>query len=133
MIRSFSTILVLISLIAASLLPVTAQQDASRTEPENAVPSDRPDLKVVVSQADKKFREESAAFDPKEAEKSQFKQQAKAGWTKKEKTAIAFLAVGIAVLVFVLVKYGKDCIRSSPAGCTPGVDEFCTCQEYAQN
>ncbi len=92
-----------------------------------------PDMKQLVSEETQKLNQDSARFDPVAIDKAVRKQTTKKGWTTTQKTWLVLGIIGFAVLMFVLIKYGKDCVRSSPEGCTPGVDELCTCQEYAQN
>jgi len=38
--------------------------------------------------------------------------------------------VGIAAIVFLVAKYGKDCIRTNYPGCDLVNDEACVCEEY---
>jgi len=59
------------------------------------------------------------------------KQAPKKGWSKTQKgLLIAAIAVGVAALLFVAIKYGKECLRTDPEDCALGVDEPCTCVEY---
>lgn len=90
------------------------------------------DLKDVFAKQTDIIKTNEAIFDPVKTERERGNQQAQQkGWSKTKKVlVISAIAVGVAALLFVLIKYGKDCIRSEPAGCTPGVDENCTCLEY---
>jgi Flp pilus assembly protein TadB len=125
MIRFTTTLLVIAAVLTLGVgRPVFAQQVAQTER------SGSPDLKKAIAEETKKIEAEEGRFDPAKIDKAERNAQAKKGMSSKEKTALVLFAVGVAVLVVLLVKYGKDCIRSSPPGCTPGVDEFCTCEEY---
>lgn len=93
------------------------------------------DMKKAIAENNKKYAELSGKTDAKTMEKlDRQRAQVKGnGLTGKQKFYIVLGIAAVAALVFVLVKYGKDCKTSEPAGCTPGVDEFCTCTEYEQN
>ena len=91
------------------------------------------DFRKVVAENDRQYRERMEKGDVKAMEKIS-RQTTKKGLTSRQKTYIALGIVGLAALIFVLVKYGKDCKVYEPAGCTPsGDDNNCTCKEYAQN
>jgi hypothetical protein len=119
MIKSLTAIFTIVVLLTTTLTGQTLSQ-----------PSEKPDIKAVLANEAQAYNAKAAEFDPAKADAIYNRQQAKKGWSTKDKVILAAAIVGIAALVFVLVKYGKDCLRSSPAGCTPGVDEFCTCEEY---
>lgn len=133
MLRTSSTIVVIFSLLLLSVgNTATAQTKQSIPEisSESSDIQSKPELKTLIAQADKKAAEQ--AFDPVAADKTHERSRAqqKKGWSTGDKLLLAGLIVGIAAIVFIVVKYGKECLRSSPANCTPGVDEFCVCEEY---
>jgi hypothetical protein len=119
MIKSLTAIFTIVVLLTTTLTGQTLSQ-----------PSEKPDIKAVLANEAQAYNAKAAEFDPAKADAIYNRQQSKKGWSTKDKVILAAAIVGIAALVYVLVKYGKDCLRSSPAGCTPGVDEFCTCEEY---
>jgi hypothetical protein len=119
MIKSLTAIFTIVVLLTPTLTGQTLSQ-----------PSEKPDIKAVLANEAQAYNAKAAEFDPAKADAIYNRQQSKKGWSTKDKVILAAAIVGIAALVYVLVKYGKDCLRSSPAGCTPGVDEFCTCEEY---
>jgi hypothetical protein len=134
MLKSAATLLVIISILLVST-PVRPQ---STVVPESELAASREantstaDLKTVISNETEKLRADSAAFDPVKADRDLAKQQtSKKGWSTTKKTLlITAIAAGIAAVLFIAIKYGKDCLRSSPPNCTPGVDENCVCEEY---
>ncbi len=133
MLKKSSTLVVICSLLILNLAPAAlaqAEPKVIESSQGSTAISEKPELKTLIANADKKASDRT--FDPVAADKTHERSQAqqKKGWSTQKKLIVAGVIVGIAALVFVLVKYGKDCIRSSPAGCTPGVDEFCTCEEY---
>ena len=90
-------------------------------------------LKASIADAQRLADQRSASVDVKALDKLDRQTPKKHGLTTKQKTWIVIGAIAFAALIFVVIKYGKDCIKSDPAGCTPGVDEPCTCLEYAKN
>lgn len=135
--RSLTSFLLIYSILLVSLTLPAAAQPNERPSQEAVVPKqqeiDSVGLKKTIAREDAKFRAESATYDPVKAEKEARKQTAKKGWSRNDKLLLAGLIVAVAAIVFFVVKYGKECVRSSPAGCTPGVDEYCVCEEYEQN
>ncbi len=119
MIKSLTAIFTIVVLLTATLTGQTLSK-----------PSEKPDIKAVLANEAQAYNAKASQFDPATADAIYNRQQAKKGWSTKDKVILAAVIVGVAALVFVLVKYGKECLRSYPAGCTPGVDEFCTCEEY---
>lgn len=104
----------------------------------NAAESDKTDerrlyLKKILADNQRRYNESSANIDVKALEKIDRQQRQKKGWSGKQKLALVAIIVGIAAIVFVVAKYGKDCIRSEPAGCNPTTDDNCRCLEYGQN
>ena len=99
-------------------------------EPEQA--TKKVDLKKAFDEETKKFKAESAKFDPVKVELAKAKQAQKNGWSKTETWLMVAFAAGIAVLVWLVIKYGKDCVDSNPPDCNPVLDEFCTCERYEE-
>ena len=136
MLKFAGTTLLIYSLLILSVnTPTRAQTRSGPTSdsaPIEQTAKGKPDLKRVFAEETKKFKTESARFDPGNAEKASRKQTAKTRWTNMEKFGIALAIIGAAALIFVIAKYGKVCIQSTPGGCTPGVDEFCTCEQYGK-
>ncbi len=135
MIRSSTIVIVIFALFIVTVNPAPVLAQARLVDPPKAVASQsskakQPDYKEVLARANEKYKTESVEFDPVKIEREKSRQAAKKGMSTKEKTLWTVFAVGIAVLVVLLIKYGRDCKTSEPAGCTPGVDEFCTCTEY---
>ncbi|MFT3743795.1 MAG: hypothetical protein QM785_05815 [Pyrinomonadaceae bacterium] len=139
MFRTTATLLVIFAILSLPLAqPTFAQSQVPAREigvteklPEVIVP----DMKRVIAEHNKKYAELSGKTDAKTMEKldRQRAQTQGNGLTGKQKLAIVLGVVAIAAIVFFVVKYGKNCLRSEPAGCTPTVDEPCTCLEYEQN
>ena len=109
---------------AQSLLPVAGTARVTNTG------DPKPDLWKAVVENERQYNARAAVPNIRELERLNRQFPKKKGLTGKQKTWIVFGAIGFAALIFVLIKYGKDCIRSEPAGCTPTVDEPCTCLEY---
>lgn len=110
----------------AQTAPVETQATPAPAATEPATADKKPDLKKLITDGNTA----PAAFDPQKADAIYDKQQAKKGWSTQKKVLVVAAIVGFAALLFVVIKYGKECARSNPVGCTPGVDEFCTCEEY---
>lgn len=102
---------------------------SASTSPEKK----KPDLKKVFDDETKKFNAKSAEFDPVKVELEKNKQQAKKGWSKNDKAFIIIFAAAIAVLVVLLVKYGKNCLETSPPNCNIGTDDNCYCERYEED
>lgn len=136
MLKSAAALLVIISILLVST--PTSVLPQSTVVPENELAARREtntntaDLKQLISNETEKLKADSAAFDPVKADRDRAKQQtSKKGWSTTKKTLlITAIAVGIAAMLFIVIKYGKDCLRSDPPNCTPGVDENCVCEEY---
>lgn len=139
MFRNAATLFVILAILSLSLSqPVSAQSQIPAREigvTEKLSEPGLPDMKRVIAEHNKKYAELSGKTDAKTMEKldRQRAQTKGNGLTGKQKFYIFLGVAAVAAFVFVLVKYGKDCKTSEPAGCTPGVDEFCTCTEYEQN
>ena len=136
MLKIGTTLLVLIALLSISFSqPVMGQSVVASREPDvvsdQNAPS-RPDLRKAIALNEQKYRDMRAS-DVKALEKISRQTPTKTGWSRRKKTYAALIVFGVAAIVFVAIKYGKTCKRSSPAGCTTGSDENCTCEEYEQN
>jgi len=138
MLRSSLTFFSMLAVLMAAMFnPAFAQ---TQTQIGSDVP-DKPspaieaqpkrDFKRIVDDETKKLSAES--FDPIKADAihARQQQQAKKGWSTKQKVLLGAFIAGMVVLVVLLAKYGKDCIRTSPTNCNIGTDENCYCEEYA--
>ncbi len=135
MLKVAATLFTIFCLLTATLHHPVFAQSRSPLKPDDSKTADakkRPDFKRIFDEETKKYESGSAEFDPLKYDNVIRKRQAKKGLSTKDKVGLALFIAGMAVLVILLIKYGKDCIRSSPPNCTPGVDEFCTCEEYEQ-
>ncbi len=136
MLRSVISFALLLAIFCVGLrVPVIGQANALPTTTPAAntvsVVPDR-DLKRSIEAESAKLKKESE-FNVERAEKERIRQAtSKGGLSKKDKTLLALFAVGITVLVILLIKYGKDCVRYTPAGCSFGSDDLCYCEEYAE-
>lgn len=134
MLKSATASLLVFAIITVILtLPVTAQQQVPAKD-STATASDKPqpDLGQVFAKETARIKADSAVFDPVKTDRENANQQAqKKGWsTTKKVLVISAISVGIAAVVFLVAKYGKDCIRSTPPNCNPVTDEGCVCLEY---
>ena len=115
--------------------PHVAQSKAPVQEAKTAVPlpaNTAINIKKVVAENERRYKDRTASVDVKELEKIERKAPKGPGMSKKDKTFLAVFIVGLAVLVVLLVKYGKNCEVSDPPGCNPVTDENCTCTQYEQ-
>ncbi|HEV7700450.1 MAG TPA: hypothetical protein VGO43_09505 [Pyrinomonadaceae bacterium] len=130
--RILPILLIVYSLLTATLTPpVMTQQVKVENAPADGVVA--LDLKKSIVENNNAFLERSSKVDVKALDKIDRQTPKKKGWISRHKLAFVAIVVGFAALIFVAVKYGKDCIKSEPEGCTPNVDENCTCTQYAQN
>jgi hypothetical protein len=135
MLKFAATLFTIFCLLMATLHSPVLAQSRSRLKPDESKTADakkRPDFRRIFDEETRKYESSSAEFDPLKYDNVIRKRQAKKGLSTKNKIGLALFIAGMAVLVVLLIKYGKNCIRSSPPDCTPGVDEFCTCEEYEQ-
>ena len=149
MTRFAATLLIIYSLMIATIsTPVHAQPQTRPNETSTAeFPSNelndlpantvaRPlkkkvDLQKVFDEETKKFSSDTANFDPLKIERNKAKQAKKQKWSHKNTIFIVVFAAAIAVLVWFVLKYGKECIQTNYPDCTPTVDEGCYCERYA--
>ena len=129
-------LLIVISILLVSVTTPARAQTAAVPDKEVAASRDSnsntSDLRQTIANETEKLKADSASFDPSKADRDLARQQtAKKGWSTTKKTlVISAIAVGLAAILFIVIKYGKDCLRSDPPNCTPGVDENCVCEEY---
>lgn len=132
MLRKFTAEFTIFSLLFVIILsPVSAQTRSQELTPPSEAKTTAPqpdsDLKKIVS------KDSSPSFDPVKADaiyQKQAQQQPKK-WSKTKKVlVITAIAVGVAALLFVAIKYAKECARTEPANCDYINDEFCRCVEY---
>jgi len=137
MLKSVTCLAIFLLFLTSFSTPASAQvqHPAQNANASNANTTKvRPNLKSLIAENERRYNANSGNVTVKELEKiDREQQQQKKGWTGKQKLALVAVIVGIAALVFVLVKYGKDCIRSEPSGCNPVTDDNCRCLEYEQN
>ena len=126
---------VILFVVMCSIVPLHAQSVPDvprvvekRTETRVATQSD---LRQVFSKETQKLKSDSTSIDSKSMERIRLKQTKSGGWGKKETAFMIVFAVAVAVLVFLVIKYGKDCLRYED-DCDPAFDENCYCEEYAQ-
>lgn len=128
---TFSLLFVTLTIPAAGQTkqPPTADNEVSQSITGTKA---NPDLKVVFDEKTNEFKMQSAAFDPIKTDRENAQAQAqKKGWSTTKKTlVITAIAVGIAGLLFLVIKYGKECLRTNPENCSLNIDENCTCEEY---
>ena len=151
--RFAATLLIVYSLLIASIsTPVHAQP---RTQPDgdsqggitNKAANDLPghkvfevksskkklDLKRVFEDETERFNADTARFDPVKIERERAKQAQKSKWGTKQTIFIVVFAAAVAVLVWFVAKYYKECLETNYPGCTPVVDENCYCERYAED
>ena len=88
-------------------------------------------LKASIAREDFLAQERAGTVDVKALNEIDRKPPKGHGLTGKQKTLIVLAAVGFVALIFFVIKNYRECIKSDPSGCTPGVDDPCTCLEYA--
>lgn len=127
---------VILFVVMCSIVPLHAQSvpdvpvvKETRTETRAAAQND---LRQVFSSETQKLKSDSMSVDAKKMERLRLKQAKRSGWGKKETTFMIVFAIAITVLVVLLVKYGKECLRYEN-NCDPAFDESCYCEEYEQN
>ncbi len=127
------TYLLIYSIVFVTLTATVTAQVAVQSPPTPAKTAQgRPDLKTAIALDTKRHDDRSAEPDVRSIERDATKLPNKPTfWTKKNTALVVLAAVGLAALVFVLIKYGKDCLKTDPANCALGTDEICTCTEYA--
>lgn len=124
---------VILFVVMCSIVPLYAQNvpdvptiKETRTETRVAAQSD---LRQVFSKETQKIKSDSTSVDSKSMERLRLKQAKRSNWNKKQVTFLVVFAIAITVLVVLLVKYGKECLRYYN-DCSPSEDG-CYCEEYA--
>lgn len=111
-------------------------QSAAKQAKELAVSTDgqangqNSDLKKTFEEKTQEYNARSGEFDLAKAEK-QSRKQVKKNWSKKDTAILVGVIVGIAAIVFFVVKYGKKCLRYQN-NCDPSFEENCYCEEYEE-
>lgn len=126
MIKLTSAFLILTIFITVTL----HAQKLSDLPPQTKLQVKQPDLKKVFEMETQKFKAETAAVTPKKMEKIS-RQTPKPGLSTKQKTWIVVAIIGAAVGIFLLVKYGKNCLEYEN-DCSPS-EEGCYCRVYEED
>lgn len=141
MLKLTTSLLCLFSLVIATLPSTAVAQTkeapvAKQTALKNSTEKS-PDLKIAVDQKSKEFSVQSSTFDPVKTERENANHQAqqKKGMSKTKKALLwTAVAVGLAAVIFVAIKYAKKCIRySDDCDYNPNTGNYdCPCEEYEQ-
>ncbi len=139
----------LIALISSSVYAQPRTQPDEMTEGENTqkqvtdLPGDKIfeakplkkqiDLKKIFEDETKKFSVDNTRFDPVKIDREKAKQAQKSKWGTKQTVFIVVFAAAVAVLVWLVAKYYKECLETNYPDCTPVVDENCYCERYAED
>ena len=136
MLKSTIALFLVYAILTVSLaLPANAQQIPVK-EPLAEVKKDgQPqNLKDVFAKQADVVKANEAVFDPVKTERDRGNQQAKKqGWSRTKKTwVIIAVAVGIAAVTFLAIKYYRKCLRySDNCSYDPNTGlEDCPCEEY---
>jgi hypothetical protein len=137
MLKSTTALFLVYAMLIVSLaLPANAQQVPAKEQLADEVKKDgQPqNLKDVFAKQTDIVRANEAVFDPVKTERERGNQQAqKQGMSKTKKVLLwTALAVGMAALLFVAIKYAKKCIRySDDCDYNPDTGNYdCRCEEY---
>ena len=137
MLKSTTALFLVYAMLMVSLaLPANAQQVPAKEQLADEVKKDgQPqNLKDVFAKQTDIVRANEAVFDPVKTERERGNQQAqKQGMSKTKKVLLwTALAVGMAALLFVAIKYAKKCIRySDDCDYNPDTGNYdCPCEEY---
>lgn len=133
MFRRMASLLVIYSILTISFSqPVLAQVQVpvNGTGPTTGrSPDSAPDFRNIIGQNERAYRNGTPVLDAKTLGKMN-QTPPKPGLTKKEKTWIVLGIIGLAALLFVAIKYAKNCLKTDPANCVLGGEDPCTCTEY---
>lgn len=133
MLKSATTLALVYAFLTVFLTaPLVAQNQAELNDRAEAGRK-TPDLKKAFHEETLRYNAAAAVVSSSKMNSELLRQQQapKKGWSKTQKTLlIVAIAVGVAGLLFVAIKYGKECLRTEPENCTLGTDEVCTCVEY---
>jgi hypothetical protein len=137
MLKSTTALFLVYAMLIVSLaLPANAQQVPAKEQLADEVKKDgQPqNLKDVFAKQTDIVKANEAVFDPVKTERERGNQQAqKQGMSKTKKVLLwTALAVGMAALLFVAIKYAKKCIRySDDCDYNPDTGNYdCPCEEY---
>ena len=137
MLKSTTALFLVYAILTVSLaLPANAQQVPVKEQLADEVKKDgQPqNLKDVFAKQTDIVKANEAVFDPVKTERERGNQQAqKQGMSKTKKVLLwTALAVGMAALLFVAIKYAKKCIRySDDCDYNPDTGNYdCRCEEY---
>jgi hypothetical protein len=137
MLKSTTALFLVYAMLIVSLaLPANAQQVPAKEQLADEVKKDgQPqNLKDVFAKQTDIVKANEAVFDPVKTERERGNHQAqKQGMSKTKKVLLwTALAVGMAALLFVAIKYAKKCIRySDDCDYNPDTGNYdCTCEEY---
>ena len=133
MLKSATTFALVYALLMVFLTAPISAQNQSQLNDRPASAKKTPDLKNAFYEEMLRYNAAAGMVDSSKmnADLLRPKQAPKKGWSKTQKgLLIAAIAVGVAALLFVAIKYGKECLRTDPEDCALGVDEPCTCVEY---
>jgi anti-sigma factor RsiW len=138
MLKSTTWFLVFAILTVSITFPVSAQQVPAKDAVVPAAEKDpvASDLKDVFARQTAKVKADESVFDPVKTERERGKQQSQKPGMSKTKKALLWtaLAVGVAALIFVAIKYAKKCIRySDDCDYNPDTGNYdCPCEEYEE-
>lgn len=137
MLKSTTALFLVYAMLIVSLaLPANAQQVPAKEQLADEVKKDGqpPNLKDVFAKQTDIVKANEAVFDPVKTERERGNQQAqKQGMSKTKKVLLwTAIAVGMAALLFVAIKYAKKCIRySDDCDYNPDTGNYdCPCEEY---
>jgi hypothetical protein len=114
----------------ATTLPAQTLEKAPPVPQSQQISQINADLKQLFKKETENIKKQGSAIDPKKMEKAA-RQSMKNGLTSKEKTFLILFIAGMAVLVFLVIKYYKKCIRYEN-DCDPAFNDNCYCEEYEQ-
>lgn len=137
MLKSTTALFLVYAILTVSLaLPANAQQVPAKDAEQAAVKNETqaPNLKDVFAKQTEIVKADAAVFDPVKTERERGNQQSQKQGMSKTKKALLWtaLAVGVAALLFVAIKYAKKCIRySDDCDYNPDTGNYdCPCEEY---
>ena len=124
---------VILFVVMCTIVPLHAQSvpdvpvvKEKRTETRAVTQND---LRQVFSSETQKIKSDSMSVNSKNMERLRLKQAKRSNWNNKTTVFLVVFAVAVAAIVFLVIKYGKDCLRYYN-DCSPSEDG-CYCEEYA--
>ena len=133
MLKSAITLALVYALSMVFLATPIIAQSQTQLNDRPATVKKTPDLKKAFHEETLRYNAAASVVSSSKMNSELLRQQQapKKGWSKTQKTLLIIaIAVGVAGLLFVAIKYGKECLRTDPENCTLGTDEQCTCVEY---